>query len=214
MMMTVAMMVAMVVRIAMIVRVIMRMIVAAAAGAAVRMTMSMVTMGMMLMTVMFVAMVVIVARRHLIGAAFRLERRFQRRHPGAERLEQFLGRRLAQRADAIRQQLHGDMAVAEMPGDTRQRGDVGGPRLEQRFRFGDDLDMAAVVERDDVVMTQPALEREGERLPLHGGDAERAAGALAVIEQHAVGRCQTAGIVSGNDVGRARHGRMTFVTVS
>jgi hypothetical protein len=35
-----------------------------------------------------------------------------------------------------------------------------------------------------------------------------------VVEQNAVGRGQAAGIVSGNDIGRARHGRMTFVTIS
>lgn len=101
-----------------------------------------------------------------------------------------------------------------MPGNARQRRDVGGARLKERLRPGDDLDMAAVVERDDVVMTQPALKGEVERLPFHGNNAERTAGALAVVEQHTVGGGKAACVVSGNDGGRARHGRIAFVTVS
>ena len=204
MMMIMAVMVAMIVTVIM--AVVMRVIVAAAAGIAMRMIMRMVMMPVMLVTMMVVAMAMRMILRHIVGAAFRLERRLKRRHLGAERLEQFLGRRLAQCADAVRQQLHGDVAVAEMPGDTRQRRDIGGARLEQRLRFGDDLDMAAVIERDDIVGAQPALEGECKRLPLHRGDAERAAGALGMIEQHAVGRGQATGIVSGEDIGGARHG--------
>lgn len=97
-----------------------------------------------------------------------------------------------------------------MPGDARQRRDVGGARLEERLWLGDDLDMAAIVERNDVVMAQPALESEVESLPLHGDDAERTAGALAVVEQHTVGRGKAACVVSGNDGGCARHGRICF----
>lgn len=193
--MTVAVMMVMIVRVAVIVCMIMRMIVAAAAG--------------LIMSMIVVIIVPVVRmtmmRVHLVGAAFRLERRVDHRHLGAERLEQFFGRRRAQRAHAVRQQLHGDVAIAEMPGDARQRRNIGGPRFDQRFRFGDDLDEAAVVERDDVVVPQPVLEVDVNRLALDAGDAERAGGALGMIEQYTIGGGQTTRGMSGDDAGGARH---------
>lgn len=97
-----------------------------------------------------------------------------------------------------------------MPGDPRQRRYIGGARLDERIRLGDDLDVIAIVEGDDVIGPQASLESDVEGLPLHGGDTKRATSTLGVIEQHAVDRSKTAGVVSCNDVGRTRHGRIGF----
>ena len=183
------------------------MIMAAAAGMVVRMVVRMVMMMVVavMRVIMIMIMIVIVMRVHVVGAAFRLERRVDRRDLGAERLQQLLGRRRAQRAHAVRQELHGDVAIAEMPGNARQCRDVGSPRLEQRLGLGDYLDKAAVVEGDDIVVPQPILEIDVNRLALDAGDAERAGGALSMIQQHAVGGGQTARGMSGDDAGGARH---------
>ena len=47
------------------------------------------------------------------------------------------------------------MAVAEMPGEPRERGKIGGARLDQRLGLGHDLDQLAVVEHQRVVGAQP-----------------------------------------------------------
>src|SRR3569833_1469738 len=132
--------------------VLMVMILPAAAGMVVMMMRVIMMMVMMRMIVMLMpVMGMIMMRVDFVGAAFRLERRLDHRYLGAERLQELLSRRRTQRAHAVRHELHRDVAIAEMPGDARQRRHIGGPRFEQRFRFGDDLDKAAVVERDDVV---------------------------------------------------------------
>ena len=47
------------------------------------------------------------------------------------------------------------MAVAEMPGEPRQRRKVGGARLDQRLGLGHHLDQRAVVQHQRVVGAQP-----------------------------------------------------------
>ncbi len=67
----------------------------------------------------------------------------------------FTPRRIALRANAVRQKLHRDVAVAKMPGDPGQRADIGGARLDQGLRGRDHFDQAAIVEHQQIVGAQP-----------------------------------------------------------
>ena len=99
--------------------------------------------------------VVMIAGRCGIGAAFRLERRLDRDDLGAEALQQCLDRRIAPQPQPALQHLHRHMAVAEMPGEPRQRRQIGGARLDQRLGLRHHLDQPAVVEHQRIVGAQP-----------------------------------------------------------
>ena len=140
-----------------------------------------------MMIVIVVMVMVVIARRRGIGAALRLERRFDGDDLRAEALQQRLDRRIALEPQPALQHLHRHMTVAEMPGEPRQRRQIGGARLDQRLGLRHDLDQPAVVEHQRVVGAQPhrlgeieldagALDAEQEallRLALRMGQDER-----------------------------------------
>ena len=97
---------------------------------------------MMVVTVAVVRMIMIVTVRlgGLVSAAFGLERRVDQRDLGAQALQQRFDRRIAREPQPPLQYLHRHMAVAKMPGETRERGKIRGPNLDQRFGFGNDFD--------------------------------------------------------------------------
>ena len=117
-------------------------------------------MMMAMVVAMVVVMIVAVRMRRCIGAALRLERRLDTDKLGAERLEQVLDARLGAHPNAIGKQLRRHMAVAEMPGKPRERGQVRRARLEQRLGRRHHFDEAAVVEQKHVVGAQPRRMRE------------------------------------------------------
>src|SRR4029077_4753455 len=113
-------------------------------------TMTMIVVGVVMMIVvviMVMVMVMIVAvlvggvpggafGLH-IGAAFGIERRFERDHARAETLRHRLDDGIAPDAQRLWRYFGRQMPVAEMPGDAGQRQGIGGPDLRQRFGFGD-----------------------------------------------------------------------------
>ena len=173
----------------------------------------MTVMGMMIVVVrvimamsMIVAMSVVVTmvlRRRDIGAAFRIERRLDGDNARAEALEQGSQGRVAAQADATAEDLHRHMAVAEMPGEPRQRHRIGGARLDQRLGLGHDLDHAPVGEQQAIAHAQ------GDRL----GEIELAAGPLDADHDTALyaapGRIKNDGIDrSGGRSGRNNGGHL------
>lgn len=97
-------------------------------------------------------MVMRVARRCVrmaaggIGAAFRIERRFDLDDPRAEPLHHRLDDVIATDAQAPPRDLGRQMAVAEMPADPNQVLRVVAADLRQRLRRRHDLDQPAIVE--------------------------------------------------------------------
>jgi hypothetical protein len=150
-------------------------------------------MVMMVMVMVIVAMVVVgmavmlMTGGGLVGAAFGLERRFDRGNLGAQAFEQRFDCRISLQSQPAFQHLHRHMAVAEMPGEPRQRGQVGGAHLDQRFGLGHHLDQGAIVEQQRIIGAKPhwlgqiefdagALDPEQEallRLALRVGEDER-----------------------------------------
>src|SRR5271165_5030178 len=81
-----------------------------------------------------------------IGAAFGIERRFERDDARAEAFRHLLDDRVAADAQRLRHELDGQVAVAEMPGDAHEPQRVGGADFRERLRRGDHFDDAAVLE--------------------------------------------------------------------
>ena len=110
-----------------------------------------------------------------IGAAFGIERRLERDHPGAQTLDHRLDHRIAADAERLRHYLGRQMAVAEVPGDAGQGQRVGGPDFRQRFRLGDHLDQAPVLEPQPVAAAKHCrfgeIEQEFEPADADHGDA-------------------------------------------
>src|SRR3984957_17167990 len=105
-----------------------------------------------IMIMMFVAvfMPVRVRRSAHVGAAFRVERRFDRDDLSAQAPRHLLDYRIPANAQALLQEFGRQMAIAKMPGDARQRRRVGGANFGQRLRRGDDLDDARIVEHEGI----------------------------------------------------------------
>jgi len=112
---------------------------------------------MIVIVVVIVVMMVIVtvAGCRLVGAAFRLERRIDLDQPGTERLQQRLDRRIAAEPQPLVQDLHRDVAIAEVPGHPRQRRKVGAARLDQGLGLGHHLGHAALFEHQRIVGAKP-----------------------------------------------------------
>ena len=153
----------------------------------------------MTMMVVIVVVVMMLVRRRRIGAALGLERRVDGNDLGAEASQQRLDRRIALEPQPTLQHLHRHMPVAEMPGEPRQRRQIGGAHLDQWLGLRHHLDQPAIVEHQRVVGAQPhrlgkikldagALDAEQEallRLALRVGKDERVdGGRVRAVRQH------------------------------
>jgi hypothetical protein len=106
------------------------------------------------MPVSVAVMMSMIVRGPMVQAIIGLERCQQcdGRQPvlGNQRLD--LGTLL--QADAVGEDLHRDMAVAERQDETGDGGEILGPHLDYRFDIGHDFDQPAIVEHEKVVSAQ------------------------------------------------------------
>jgi hypothetical protein len=170
-----------------------------------------VMMTMVVSVMVSVIVPMIVTMRHgggEIGAAFRIERRGQVDHLGAEPFQHVGDHVIAAQPQPVLQDLHVQVPVADMPGETGQRGGIGRLHFHQLFRHRDDLHDAAILKHDAVIHAQRNDIGEVEQ---HLRAACRvmhhpALGARVEVEEHAV---DDAGLVigsgGGNGIG-AKHG--------
>jgi hypothetical protein len=164
----------------------------------IRMALMGMTVTIMVMVIVAVAVMIVVVMIGLasrpggvdIGAAYRIERRLERDGPSAEAANHRLDHAVAADAKALGEEFGRQMAVAEMPGETRQDGRVGGADFGQRLRRRDDFDDAPVVEPQAVAGAQHRrfLEIEQERQAAHAGHREATAIALVEVENDRIGR--------------------------
>jgi len=124
------------------------------------------------MTVMMVVMVMVMHVADGIGAALGLERRFDSGDLRPEALQQRLDVGVALEPELALENLHRHVTIPQMPGEPRERRQIGGADLDQRLRLGHDLDEAAIIEHQRVVGAKP--DRLGQ-IELHAGafDAEQ-----------------------------------------
>ena len=85
-----------------------------------------------------------------IGAAHRLERLHDLGDFRAKALEHLADDMVAQNEDAVLLDLGGEVAVADVPGELGQMHRIAGADVEEFFLGGDDLGVAAVVQRQQI----------------------------------------------------------------
>jgi len=124
-----------------------------------------------------------------IGAALRLERRIDDIDGGPQTARHLFQYRITRDADAVREQLGRDMAIAEVPGETRQMVRVVCINLGDRLLGSDHGDDAAIVQSETVAVLQAGSLNKVEQehhvaLATHGDAAPMAA---VMRQYHAVG---------------------------
>jgi hypothetical protein len=125
----------------------------------------------MVMMMMMIVTMMVVSCRNGVGAAFGLERCFDRHQLCAQRFEQRFDGRVPLDPKPPLQHFHRHVPVPEMPGQPGERGKVGGARLDQRLGLGHHLDRVAVVKQQRIISAQP--DRLGEvKLDAGAFDAE------------------------------------------
>lgn len=145
-------------------------------------------MGVVMMVLMAVG-VVPVRLGGFIGTALRLEGRFDHLDGGAKTTRHLLQHVVAGDADAIREKLRRHMAVAEMPGESRQMMRVLRHDLRHRLLGRHHPHDAPIFEREAVTILQPRRLDEVEQkrhvaLAAHG---DTAAVASVMRQHHTVG---------------------------
>ena len=125
-----------------------------------------------------------------IGPAFWVERRLDGVRVPAELVHHVGDHVVGADADAVVQQLHRQVAVAEMPGDAHQLSRAVSVDFEQRFGFRDDADDAAVVELQAVAVaeTDGLGEVEEDVFAGLGGEGDPAPVTAVEVDEDGVGR--------------------------
>ena len=88
----------------------------------------------------------------VVGAALGLEGRLNGCHARAQPAQHVLDHAVAADAQAVADDLQLGVAIAEMPGEARQCGDVGGGNLGKRLGPSDHRDNRAVAEHEAVAV--------------------------------------------------------------
>jgi hypothetical protein len=106
-------------------------------------------------------------------------------------LEHMGDHRIITNHDALRLDLGGKVAIAEMPGERHQMQRITGLDLEQILSFGLDLDQAPVLEKERVAILEIGrrgeIEEKGKAAIAYHRDPPPAA--VFIVERHPVGGC-------------------------
>ncbi len=106
---------------------------------------------MMVMSIVVVVMMVPTG----VSARFGIKRRLDRIDVAAKTLDHFLHHMVGPDANAVAEQLHRQVPVAEMPGNAHQFALIVRVDLEQRLRLRAHADHPAIVEHQPIAMPQP-----------------------------------------------------------
>ena len=134
-------------------------------------------------------MSVIMRFRHRIGAAFGIESRLDQSDLGPQSAHHLLDDMIAADADLCVKNLHGQMPVAQMPGDMGELARIADADFRQRLGPAEHFDEATIIEHDGVARAQHEGVRQVEQefeAP-HAGHRRAAAMTFGGIEQHGVG---------------------------
>jgi hypothetical protein len=123
-----------------------------------------------------------------IGAALRLERRFDLKQFRAKAAQHILDDMIAPDAELPARDLNRQMTIAEVPGYAREILRLVAADLRQGLRRGHDFDKAAIFQHQGIAMAQDQglgkIEQKGK--PMHGLHHDAAAVTRIVIEHHRV----------------------------
>jgi hypothetical protein len=128
----------------------------------------------MVMVVMIVVVMVVSGFRRFVSSAFRLERGVDDGYFGAQTLQQRLDPGIAFEPQPPLQNLHRHVAIAEVPGEPRQRSKIGSASFDQRLRLRNHLDRTAAIQQQRIIGAQSHRFREIQ-LDARAFDAEQEA---------------------------------------
>jgi hypothetical protein len=143
----------------------------------------------------------------LVGTVFRIERRLDRRHSRAEPAQHLFDHMVTADAQAIADDLHVDMAVADMPSEPCQLMCVGRRDFDQGLGPADNPHNGAVVEHEAVAIVQGRRLRQIEQkrgAALAGQDGPTAM-AIVGIEHDLVDGIGAVPVAGGFDFARTLH---------
>lgn len=145
--------------------------------------------------------------RFKVGPAFGIERRLDGAHLAAEALDHRVDDVIAADAQAAAGDLHGEVPVAEVPGEAQQVLGVFGADLAQRFGRADNLHEPPVLQLHRVARAQGDRRRQIEQEGQAADGFHRDAAAMPVveIEHDGIGGLALP-VASGDDIGGAQHG--------
>ena len=155
-------------------------------------TMTMPVVVTVVVAVMMVA--VIVAAMAVIGdnirSAFRIERCLDLDHAGAEALDHVFDHVIATNAQVLSGDLHRQVPIAEMPGDTHQMPGIHAANFDQRLRRRDHLDEPAIVQHQRITAAQRHGLRQIEQKieTARCRHCESAPVPVVELQHHAIGR--------------------------
>jgi hypothetical protein len=177
------------------------------------MAMLVMAVAMVVMPMIMVVMVTVMVRVLMRGgvAVIRLERRCHGPRLEAAFLEKKRDLRRVGHAQAVGENLHRNVTVAQRQDEPRGLGEILLAHLQHRLDLGDDLDQPAVVEQQEIVGAQQRRRREIE-FDAGALAAEHEAlllGAVLVFEQHGIDDVAR-GLSGAEDFLSARHGMIRF----
>jgi hypothetical protein len=160
-----------------------------------------------LMIVRVLVFMIVSMRMMGVCAPLRIERRLHRNEPGAESAQHVFDYVITANPQPITDDLHVDMPVADVPGESRQRVTVGGGDFDQRLGAADNTYDATVVEHEAIAVSQGRRVRQVEQKgrTLLTGQHNAAALPLVGIEQNLVDRAGAVPMACRPDCLRALH---------
>jgi len=141
---------------------------------------SVVTMMVVIMSVTMAMRVIVAVRMLGVSATLRIERRFNCGEPPAQSIEHRFESGIGPYAQAVGENLHRHMPVAQMPGQTRQVGHVVAANLDQRFGLDHYFNKTAIVQFKHIAVAQqhrPGKHR-ADSSAVHTGEMPRLQAAL------------------------------------
>lgn len=145
-----------------------------------------------------------------IGAAFRVERRFDLDDARAQSLHHRLDDVIAPDAQALPRYLGRQMPIAEMPGKANQMLRIAAADFHKRLRRRDDLDQPAILEHQRVTAAQRdrVFKIEQKFQPARTRHRHPPAVAVVEIEHDRIGR-RLAPVMVASNLGGTDHGKMS-----
>jgi hypothetical protein len=142
-----------------------------------------------------------------VRALLRIKRRIEGREQRAEPPQHVLDHMIAANTQPVAHDLHLDVPVADVPGESRQRMAVGSDDFDQRLGTADDPHDAAIVEQKTVAVAQSDDLRQVEQKsrPVLAGQDNPAALPLMRIEQNLIDRAAAVPVARHLDCMRAFH---------
>jgi hypothetical protein len=142
-----------------------------------------------------------------VRALLRIKRRIEGREQRAEPPQHVLDHMIAADTQPVAHDLHLDVPVADVPGESRQRMAVGSDDFDQRLGTADDPHDAAIVEQKTVAVAQSDDLRQVEQKsrPVLAGQDDPAALPLMRIEQNLIDRAAAVPVARHLDCMRAFH---------